>query len=420
VKYSQFIKMDSLNYKNLIIVLNRYPTTKVDIDTFEFLQKQSKYFLVRNNNLYKLDKRSPNNLLKVLQKHELFPVLYIFHNDPTAAHFAVDNMFEKIRNRYYWPQMYEDIRKYVQSCDSCQKRGKNRKNQKMHPIPVGDPFYQIGIDFVGPLPITERGNRYIIVAMDYLTKWPEAKAVPSATAEQVANFLYEDIIGRHGCPHKILSDQGTHFKNKMIAKLLEKFQIQQKFSTPYHPQTNGLVERFNKTLCGALAKLTYEHQKDWDLFISPVLFAYRTSKHSTTQMTPFYLLYGREAKLPIDAPVEIGSLQTRVETLIDNLPLDRELVKEQIKTVQDKQKQMYDKQIRHEYQFSAGEKVLYYKAPMDNQHSGKLLPKWKGPYYIHETCGNGAYRIRSADGKVIKSPVNGVLLKPYFEYDFSK
>jgi len=98
----------------------------------------------------------------------------MFHNDPTAAHFAVDAMFEKIRTRYYWPQMYEDIRNYVRSCDSCQRRGKNKKNQTLHPIPVNAPFYQIGIDFVEPLPLTEAGNKYIIVAMDYLTKWPEA------------------------------------------------------------------------------------------------------------------------------------------------------------------------------------------------------------------------------------------------------
>src|SRR2546430_17379755 len=117
------------------------------------------------------------------------------------------------------------------------------------------PFYQIGIDFVGPLPLTSNGNKYIIVAMDYLTKWPEAQAVPNANAETTANFLYETIISRHGCPQKILSDRGAHFTNQMIEKLMKKFQIKHLFSTPYHPQTNGLVERFNRTLCESLAKL---------------------------------------------------------------------------------------------------------------------------------------------------------------------
>ena len=152
--------------------------------------------------------------------------------------------------------MYEDIRAYVQSCDACQRRGKSHRNEQLHPIPVHTPFYQIGIDFVGPLPLTSNGNKYIITAIDYLTKWLKARAVPEATAEQAANFIYEEIICRHGCPTKILSDRGTHFKNQLIEHLLQKFQIKHLFSTPYHPQTNGLVERFNRTLCESLSKLT--------------------------------------------------------------------------------------------------------------------------------------------------------------------
>jgi len=189
------------------------------------LEKQSSNYIVKNNYLYKKDKRKENNLLRVIRKHEMEPVLFMFHNDPTAAHFAVDAMFEKIRTRYYWPQMYEDIRTYVRSCDSCQRRGKNKRNQTLHPIPVNSPFYQIGIDFVGPLPITENENKYIIIAMDYLTKWQEAKPVKEATAEQAAKFIYEEIICRHGCPAKILSDQGSHFKNRMVEQLVQNLKL---------------------------------------------------------------------------------------------------------------------------------------------------------------------------------------------------
>jgi hypothetical protein len=97
----------------------------------------------------------------------------MMHNDPTAGHFGVDIMFNKIKSRYYWPQMYEDIRKYVRSCDRCQRHRKSKKNEPLHPIPIFDPFYRIGIDIVGPLPITSRNNCYIVVAVDYLTKWGE-------------------------------------------------------------------------------------------------------------------------------------------------------------------------------------------------------------------------------------------------------
>ena len=112
----------------------------------------------------------------------------------------------------------------------------------MNVIKVQEPFYQIGIDIVGPLKIMERGNKYIVTAMDYFTKWPEARALRTADAQEVARFIYEDIICRHECPKKILSDRGSHFNNKLVKSLMEEFQIKHNFSIPYHPKTNGLIE----------------------------------------------------------------------------------------------------------------------------------------------------------------------------------
>jgi transposase InsO family protein len=112
----------------------------------------------------------------------------------------------------------------------------------------------VGIDIVGPLPITPRRNRYIIVATDYLTKYPEARAVTEATALKVADFIYEEIICRHGCPQIILTDRGSHFRNQLIEELLKRFEIKHLYFTPYHSETNGLVKRFNKTLGDSLAK----------------------------------------------------------------------------------------------------------------------------------------------------------------------
>ena len=410
--------MDPEQYNNIYNYLNsqQFPTTFTEHQKRQ-LQKQLKNFILRNNFIYKLDKRRERNLLRVIRKSELEPVLYMFHNDPTSAHFTTNAMFEKIRNRYYWPQMYEDIRSYVRSCDSCQRRGKAKNHQLLHPIPVESPFHQIGIDFVGPLPRTLNGNRYIIVAMDYLTKWPEAKPVPEATADQVATFLYEDIISRHGCPAKILSDQGSHFKNQFIAKLTLKFQIKHLFSTPYHPQTNGLVERFNRTLCESLAKLTVDHENEWDKYIAPVLFAYRTTKHNTTKFTPFFLVYGRKAKLPVDnLKLKDGyTLLNWIDDLVEELPMKRQKAKDEIAQVQQIQKDRHDAQIRSEKYFTIGQKVLYYIAAKEGQRSGKLQPNWKGPYYIYQVCANGSYKLRTMEGKVLKSAVNGSLLKAFYD-----
>ena len=255
------------------------------------------------------------------------------------------------------------------------------------------------------------------MATDYLTKWPEAKAMKEATAENVVEFIWR-IICRHGCPKIILSDRGTHFRNKIVDRLCEKFRIKHKLSSPYHPQTNGLVERFNRTLCESLAKVT-EKEDQWDEHIEPVLFAYRTIKQATTKKTPFFMTYGREAILPID---ELGNgedfgeeaIMNRTYELV-NLTEERGKATENIRKSQEKQKEGYDRKIKKETTLKIGDKVLLKDAAKEKQWSGKLSPKWKGPYYIHEVIGKGVYKLRTMDGKVMKTARNIKHLKEYYD-----
>lgn len=378
----------------------------------EDLSEKFKKYEIKEGVLYRKDRKNNGRLLKVIRRHELEVVMFIMHDHPISAHFAVKVTFDKVRGRYYWPKMYKDIRIYVESCDQCQRRGKPQKKNELHSIGIIEPFHQIGIDIVGPLPKTERDNKYIVVAMDYFTKWPEAKALKEANAKEVAMFIYEDIICRHGCPKKILSDRGTHFNNQVIEKLVEKFQIKHKFSTPYHPKTNGLVERFNKTLCEALAKLTGE-DKDWDLHIGSVLFAYRNKKHSSIKVEPFYLIYGRAARIPMDTEEKETTIKERLGYLLEELPKVRREAKTQSEKSQEKQKEYHDKKIRKQEKFEIGDKVLYYNAAKEKQWSGKLEEKWKGPYYIQQQLLNGSYKLKEINGKILKTPVNGELLKKY-------
>ena len=118
----------------------------------------------------------------------------MLHNHPFGGHFGVEIVAEKVKENYYWPQYYNDIKNYIKACDACQRRGKRRTKELLHPIEVGESFERIGINFVGPLPTTPRENRYIIVVIDYLTKWSEAKAVPEASAHAVVDFIYTEII----------------------------------------------------------------------------------------------------------------------------------------------------------------------------------------------------------------------------------
>jgi len=391
------------------------------LPTFDTSREKQKFinfcknFDIKANYLYKKNKKN-EQLIKVIRNFELEPLLYMMHNDPTSAHFSTDTMFDKIRKRYYWPQMYENIKDYIKACDSCQRRGRKRNLEPLQPIPVGNPFEKIGIDFVGPLPVTPRGNKYIIVATDYLTKWPEARPVSEATAATTVKFIYEDIICRHGCPRAILSDRGTHFRNQLVDNLMKKFEIKHLYSFPYHLETNGLTERFNWTLCESLAK-TSVIATDWDTNISSVLFAYRTAKQATTKIEPFYLVYGRTAQFPTKEGIEYSeeNLLTRLYTLVNKLPEDRRKTQTRIRKQQQKQKEYHNRKIINPIEYEIGDKVLIYDAAKHTSHTGKLNPKWKGPYYIHDRPYTGVYKLRTLEEKVIQAPINGSLLRPYYE-----
>ncbi len=238
--------------------------------------------------------------VQVAKNDEKDALLYLYHADPLSGHVGKDKVYQKIRKQYYWPGMYKDVAEFVRSCHQCQFFA-----QKDLPIPTGTveptgPWERVGMDIIGPLPQTNEGNRYIVTAIDYHTRWPEACALKEANAEQVAKFLYEDIICRHGIIDKIHTDQDTHFVNQIIEQLTNKFHFRHHRVTAYRPQANGLVEAFNGSLKKTLAKLS-EGIEDWDKFISPALFAYRTSTVKTIGVAPDLLTYGRSLRLSKEA-----------------------------------------------------------------------------------------------------------------------
>ncbi|HVH96324.1 MAG TPA: DDE-type integrase/transposase/recombinase, partial [Bacillus sp. (in: firmicutes)] len=279
-------------------------------------------------------------------------------------------------------------------------------------IAVKGPFYQIGIDIKGPLPVTAIGNRYLIVAMDYLTKWPEAKPLKQAKAVDVAEFIFKEVISRHGVPEVILTDRGTEFNNQWVNELCRTWQTKHRLTSPYRPQTNGMVERFNRTIGECLAKLSDE--REWDENIEAVLLAYRTKKHESTGFTPFQLIYGRQAILPIELKVstyrkeEMDALLGRTKEIIENN--DSLKAQQRIKLLQEKRKQTQNSD-----RFRIGDKVLLHQTHLENNFSAKLEAKWIGPYFIHEVYEKSNYKLRTLDGKLMKNSVHGNRLKKYFE-----
>jgi hypothetical protein len=208
----------------------------------------------------------------------------------------------------------------------------------------------------------------------------------------------------------------------MIRVLCEKFLIQHKFSSPYHPQTNGMVERLNRTLCESLAKVGTS--EDWDLNLPAVLFAYRTKKHATTGYTPFQLTYGRQAVLPIElilpiteANTEINledSILSRAFDLIDKLPEAQEQARRKTETSQEKQKERHDKRLKPE-EFEVGDKVWIQRKDIQASRSVKFEDKRTGPFTIYAKLGNGAYQLCNSKGQILQKYYNSDRLERYYE-----
>jgi transposase InsO family protein len=292
----------------------------------------------------------------------------------------------------------------------------------MQPIPVGQPFECIGIDLIGPLTITATRKRYIIVAIDYLTKWIEARAITAKEADKIIAFIHEEIITRHGVPKEILSDNGLEFANKTLKDYCDRMGIKQKFASPYHPQTNGLVERMNRTLADTIAKIANETGKVWDKCIPDALFAIRTNYQSTTQQTPFYLTYGREARTPIDQQflkqnnkystwknAELARTYQLKEELVPN----KLIAQKNIKLKQQEYKQRFDNQNKHHLTFHIGDTVFVFRDYAKNSFSTKLDDKWDGPYYIEDKIGETTYTIHDGLRK-LKHPVHASRMKLYY------
>jgi len=336
----------------------------------------------------------------------------MYHDDPTAAHQGANTVYQHISKRYVWETMRKDVMEYVKTCRECQMRGGPKKTPGISLIRANDIFERWGIDIVGPLPVTERGNKYIVVAMDYFTRWPEAIALKSANAITVADFIYESIICRFGAPKIIQSNQETHFVNEIIKELTAKFRIRHSLSSPYHPQSNGLVERFNRTLCEGIAKVA-ESIFDWDRFIQPVLWAYRTKELKITRQSPYKLVFGLEPKMAqnlVGLDLQNKSILDRLLAITDKVPQLRQSAKRALKENQLKIKEKFGEITP---KFEKGDLVLYLDKAKIMRHDTKLEDKWKGPYQVVAVLDKGAYKL-ALDGVPIKTTVNENLLKKYY------
>ena len=278
--------------------------------------------------------------------------------------------------------MRSDVRRQCRSCLPCVTRTGcgSKVRPTLKPIPVGGPFHRVGVDVLS-LPQT---SRYAVVFVDYLTKWPKVFAVPDHRAETIARVLVEHVICRHGVPNELLSDRGADFLLELISKVCKLTNMKKVNTSAYHPQSDGMVERLNRTLTDMMAKHASFHGSNWDRYLPYLLFAYRVRPHSSTGESPFYLLYGRDARLPTEAALEGPTSLSELEgedyrtDLLVGFSTARANALHNVEEAQRKYKDQYDRQARPR-QFRVGDRVF-----VDRQMNkkGKLSRPFEGPYRV--------------------------------------
>ncbi|GJR28749.1 reverse transcriptase domain-containing protein [Tanacetum coccineum] len=232
---------------------------------------------------------------------EAFDILKACHSGPTGGHYGANYTAKKVFDSgFYWPTIYKDAHDFVTRCDICQRQGKISQRDEMpqNSIQVCEIFDMWGIDFMGPFP-SSRGNKYILVAVDYLSKWVEAKALPTNDARVVCKFL-KSLFSRFGAPRAIISDRGTHFCNDQFSKVMLKYGVTHRLSTAYHPQTSGQVEVSNRGLKRILERTVGENRASWSDKLDDALWAFRTAYKTPIGCTPYKLVYGKACHLPIE------------------------------------------------------------------------------------------------------------------------
>ena len=194
------------------------------------------------------------------------------------------------------------MKNWCRVCPSCSTRKTPAPKQQapLGSLQAGYPMQIVPVDILESLPMTETGNSYILMVGDHFTKWMEAYSIPNQEAKMVANKLTDEFFCRYSTPEQLHSDQGAQFQSNLVAEVSRILKIEKSRTTPYHPQCDGVVEQFNRTLLDMLATTTGNHPHDWEIHLRKVCLAYNTNVHSTTGYSPFYLMFGRQARLPFD------------------------------------------------------------------------------------------------------------------------
>ena len=392
---------------------------------------QADQYFVRNELLYHVwytpaRKHMPErNVVRLyIPKNMINLVLTCSHDHVLSAHFGFHRTYDRIRYRYFWKGMYKDVDNWVRSCVSCAQRKTHRHKviAPMVTMKVPGPFERVSVDVLGPLPITVSGNRYVLCFTDHCTRWPILVPLPEISAATVARVFFEQVICVHGCPVELLSDRGTNFLSRIVYEVCRIMQTNKVNTSSYHPQTNAIQERFNSVILDTISHYVNDFHSDWDKYLPAIQFAYRTTPATNSVgFSPFFLLYGREAKLPLDVTLlkdtvyPEKTMRDHIHGLISQLEVFRSISKAHAEECQAKMKEKYDERAQ-DVEYQVGDCVWIYIPQFQSGLSRKLLKLWCGPYLLVEKTGPVNFRVRNLENnKLLSSPIHVNRMK--FAYD---
>jgi len=323
------------------------------------------------------------NLIQTPTEDERLLLISENHSSAIGGHKGVTKTYNRLRPHFYWNTMKKDIQNFIQKCRQCQLKKLTRVKTKQPMIITDTPgssFDKVSLDIMGPLPITPRGNIYILTMQDLLTKYSVAVPLQEATSLTIADAFVKHFICIYGAPKIILTDQGTNFLSSLIRNLAKKFNIKHLKTTAYHPQSNGSLERSHHVLTEYL-KTQINKDEEWDEHVSLAMFSYNTSVHESTGYSPYELVFGRiprtpSAYPPLEEETEV-TYQQYLTNLFNKLQDTQEDAKNHLIKSKERSKRYYDQRL-NERSFQPGDYVFLLKEP----RKGKFADQYTGPYKV--------------------------------------